>query len=263
MGDRVLVRIGSTAVLAATALLALALAAPAMAAKQFPRAEFKVEIDGTQFTDWSYSHTTQGTCEGQTYQTQQTGSGREDFSLTTKKPVKIVATWIKGNGANSVIIGRPNGTIGIPVNVAAIREGTFNTTGGAPPECAVGDGGGGAPPQQPDCGPRSFNSELRMRHVPPDQYFGDPPVPLVDVLVLDGPVDSQGNATMNDQWQNCPGGPGDARFDENTNDGLSKKKLFGKDDKFTAKAKDTRPLTGGYSGQTVSEWKVVFKRVNN
>ena len=263
MGGRVLVRIGSTAVLAAAALVALALAAPAMAAKQFPRAEFKVEIDGSRFTDWSYASSSPSFCPGGGT-IQQSGSGREDFSLTTKKPIKIVATWIKGNGANSVIIGRPNGTVGIPVNVAAIREGTFQTTttGGSGEGCGDG-GGGGTPPPAPDCGPRSFNSELRMRHVPPDQYFGDPPVPLVDVLVLDGPVDSQGNATMNDQWQNCPSGPGDAEFDENTNDGLSKKKLFGNDDKFTAKAKDTRPLTGSYSGQTVSEWKVVFKRVNN
>jgi hypothetical protein len=259
VGSRVLVRFGSMAIVAAAALAALAMAAPAMAAKQFPQAKFKVEIDGTQFSDWTYNVTSPNDCgNGHTHHT---GSGSEDFALTTKKPVKVIATWIKGSGANSVFFSRPNSTIGVPVNVAAGRQGEIQTTQTGE-TCAVGDGGGGgSAPPPPDCGERSFNSEVRMEHLSPEQYFGDPPVPLVDVLALDGPIDSQGNSSMDDQWQNCPDGPGSGRFEESANGALSKKQIFGKDKKFTVKGKDTQPHTGSYGGQTVSKWKTVFRRL--
>lgn len=258
MGGRVPVRFGSMAIIAAAALLALVLAAPAMAYKT-KQAKFKVEIDGTQFSDWTYNNTTQ-TCGGRGQSTS-TGSGQEDFALTTTKPVKVIATWFKGGGVEDIFFSRPTGAIGIPVNVAAGRQGNFQTTHSGE-ICAEGDGGGGGqPPPSPDCGERSFKSEVRMEHLSPDQYFGDPPVPLVDVLALDGPIDSEGNPSMDDQWQNCPAGPGSGRFEESTNDALSKKQIFGKDNEFTLKAKDTQPHTGSYGGQTVSRWKSVFTRL--
>jgi hypothetical protein len=258
VGSRVLIRFGSAAVLGAAMLIALALAAPAMALKT-KRATFKVEIDGSVFTDWTLDSTTQDLCSGG--QTHQTGSGRQDFSLTTKKPVKVIAAWIKGGGADDVFFGRAPAGGGIPVNVAAIREGTVQseTIGGNGQPC--GDGGeGSAPPPPPDCGSRSFNSEVQMEHMSPDQFFGDP-VPLVDVLVLEGPR-SQNGDSMDDQWTNCPGG-GPGEFEQTTNGGLPKKKIFGNEKEFTVKAKDVSTSgSSGFTQRTESKWRTVFKRVD-
>ena len=254
---------GSALAVVLTAGASLALAAPAMAAKS-QQEKFKIEIFAEQHTDWTSSFTNTDDCTGSTSRTD--GSGGQSFSLTTKKPVKVTAASNKISGDTFLALysGKPtNPKIGVPVNVAADQQGSYSTTVIQQGEGeACGDGGGGAPPPQPDCGPRSFKSEVRTTWVEPENYFGDP-APLIPVLVLDGPLDADGNRPLHDQWTNCPGPANDTGgLIETPTGGLPPKKVFGDKKKFKVKAKDTEQFNSSSTQQTTRiNWTVEFKRL--
>jgi hypothetical protein len=253
-----------TATMVASAALALAFAAPATAVKS-QQAKFKVEVFAEQHSDWTEDYTTTD-CSGATTRTY--GSGGQSFSLTTKKPIKVTAarTRIQGDWFAGIFSGKPeNPKLGLPVNVAAIREGSITTeqiTPGNGEPCGEGDGGGGGyEPPPPDCGPRNFKAEVRLGLYEPQFYPGDP-APLTSVLTVDGPFGADDSTPLDDLWQNCPG-PADhsGKLMETPTGSLPFKKLFGKKEKFKVKAKDSDVTSYDSFHQTTKmNWTVEFKR---
>jgi hypothetical protein len=252
------------AVAAVTAAVAsLALATPALAAK-FQQAKFKIEVSGQQDTDWTYDSGTQTSdCGGGTYR--QAGSGGQSFSFTTKKPVRVTVAQnkIQGQIFSAVYQGKPtNPDPSVPVNVAAIREGTFTTTQLSPGNgLGCGDGGGGGEPPAPDCGARNFLGKLNMAYLQPDQYPGEP-TPLVPVLTLDGPFDDDGDRPLDEAWTNCPGPANDpGGLIETATGGLPAKKVFGDKEKFKVRAKDSDVYSTSTTQETTKlNWTVEFTR---
>lgn len=252
------------AVAALVGIASLALVAPAAAAKS-KQAKFKVEVFAEQHIDWTYDVTQTDDCTGGSYR--QFGSGGQSFSLTTKKPVKVTALSNKFGGTRTTAIFAGKLTdpkTGLPVNVAAIQEGNITTqqiTPGDGEACGDG-GGGGAEPPAPDCGERSFNAEVRLAHYEPELYPGDP-APLVPVLTVSGPFDSDSSRPLHEQWERCPGPANDSGgLMETATGGLPPAKLFGKKKKFTVKAKDSDVFTSDSTRQTTKmNWTVEFKRL--
>jgi hypothetical protein len=256
---------GRAIAVVAAAGASLALAAPAMAVKS-KQAKFKIEVSGKQDSDWTYDSGVQSSdCGGGTYR--QAGGGGQSFSFTTKKPVKVTAvqTRIQGQTFSAIYRGTPtNPDPSVPVNVAAIREGTFTTTQLSPGDgVGCGDGGGG-PPAPPDCGSRNFLGKLNIGYYSPEQYPGDPdePTPLVDVLTLDGPFDDDGDRPLDEAWTNCPGPPNDeGGLMQTPTGGLPAKKLFGDKKEFKVKAKDSRAFSSNTTQETTQmNWTVEFTR---
>jgi hypothetical protein len=249
---------GSVAVLGA-----LAVADAAMAAKA-QQAKFKVEISGQQDSDWTYDSTDVDDCTGATNRT--FGSGGQSFSFTTPKPVKMTAirNKIGGDHFTAIYQGKPTDPDpSVPVNVAAIREGSIQTQQVAPGEGEpCGDGGGPGTAPQPDCGERSFDGKLNLAYYEPEFYPGEP-TPLVPVLTLAGPFDANNDSPLAELWTNCPGPANDhAGLMETPTGGLPPNKLFGKKKKFKVQAKDSDAFTSSSTQQTTKlGWTAAFKRL--
>ena len=237
----------------------LVLASPASAAKD-QEASFKIEVRADQHSAWTLDYTTQG-CGGGT--SHLTGHGAQDFSMTTLKPfkVKVVREQFGGSAFSFFEYGR--GAQGVPVNVAAMRDGvtSVETTGGEP----CGDGGGDTPPPASDCGERSFNADLILDYYSPLDYPDSELTPLVDVLSLSGPFNAagfNGDALWDELYSNCPGvGSNGGQLLLTPAGGISPKKLFGKKKSFKVKANDTViDDTDTSHEETVMSWTVQFTR---
>jgi hypothetical protein len=238
----------------------LVLASPAAAAKD-QEAAFKIEVRAAQHSTWTSDFTTAG-CGGGT--SHAFGNGEQGFSLTTNKPfkVKVIRSRFGGGSALSFFKYGRGGT-GVPVNVAAVREGVFDveTIGGEP----CGDGGGGTQPPASDCGARSFNAELLLDYYSPVDFPDSELTPLVDVLSLSGPFDAAGfggDELFDELYANCPGvGSNGGQLLLSPNGGVSPKKLFGKKKRFKVKAEDTVITdTSSSHEETRMNWTVKFKR---
>lgn len=241
------------------ALLGLLVLAPSAFAAKDQEASFKIEIRADQQTTWTLDYTTAG-CGGGT--SHLTGNGERGFAMTTNKPfkVKVIREQFGGSALSFFEYGR--GATGVPVNVAAWRDGvtSVETTDGEP----CGDGGGGTPPPAPDCGERSFNAELILDYYSPLD-FPDELTPLVDVLSLSGPFNAAG-FTSDELWDelysNCPAvGSNGGQLLLTPAGGISPKKLFGKKKSFKVKAADTVvDDTDTSHEETVMSWTVAFTR---
>lgn len=241
------------------ALLALlVLAAPAAAAK-VQKASFKIEIRAAQHSTWTSDFTTAG-CGGGT--SHAFGNGEQGFSMSTNKPFKVKVIRERFGGSALSFFDYSGGAQGVPVSVAAIREGVFTaeTVGGEP----CGDGGGGPPPAS-DCGARSFSAELILDYFSPTEYPDSEVTPLVDVLSLSGPFDAagfSGDVLFDELYANCPAvGSNGGQLLLSPKGAISPKKLFGKKKRFKVKAEDAVvTVTDSSREETRMSWTVKFKR---
>jgi hypothetical protein len=248
LGSRDLVVAGAVV----TALL-IGVTAGAEAKPVFTAARFSITVSGTQTSTWSLDSTTfDGCVQGDI---RQTGSGRQSFSFKTPKPATLTAIKID----KSVII---SGTRlpGAPVKGSLSRSGDIRTEqlSGDPTGC--GDGGG-SPPTAPDCGTKPFAARVDLEWTTPDQYQGEPPVPLVPVLLLEGPVFPTGSSGFSSLFQHCVGG-GPDQLIPTPNSSLALKKLFGKVKRFTVRGADKQTTdSDGYRVETTVNWVATFKRL--
>jgi hypothetical protein len=244
----------------AVALLGLLLlATPASAAKD-QEASFKIEIVASQHSTWTTAFSTVGCGGGTSYLT---GNGEHGFSMATNKPVKVKVVRERFGDSSFTYFEYPRGATGVPVNVAAVRDGVTNveTVGGEP----CGDADPDIPPPASDCGSRSFNAELVMDYYSPTDFPESEVTPLVDVLSLSGPFDAAGNsgdALYDGLYSNCPAvGSNGGQLLLSPNGGLSPKKLFGKKKSFKVKVNDTVVAdTDTSHEETVMSWTVSFTR---
>ena len=236
----------------ATALLA-GLTASAEAKPAFKAARFKVNVTGTQTSNWTLDNTTYDDCvQGDV---RQTGSGRQSFSFKNRKQATLMAIKIGG----SVTI---SGTRlpGVPVKGSLSRSGQITTEQLGGLETGCGDGGG-TPPPPPDCGTKPFRARVDLAWSTPDQYPGEPPVPLVPVLLLEGPIFPTGSSGFSDLFDNCVGGGPDQLIPA-PNGSLPLKKLFGKAKRLTVRGKDTQTThSDGYHVQTTMNWVAKLTRL--
>jgi len=234
------------------------LASPAMAAKN-QEASFKVEIRAAQHSTWTSDFTIPG-CGGGT--SRLTGNGEQGFSMTTNKPFKVKVTRERFGGSALSFFDYGRGAPGVPVNVAAVRDGvtSVETIGGEP----CGDGNGGSPPPS-DCGARSFNADLILDYYSPTEFPDAELTPLVDVLSISGPFNAAGftgDELFDELYANCPAvGTNGGQLLLSPNGGISPKKLFGKKKRFKVKAEDTVFTdTDSSHEETRMSWTVDFKR---
>ena len=248
---------GGSLVGAVALLGVLVLASPASAAKD-QTASFKIEIRASQHSTWTSEFSSPG-CGGGT--SHFSGHGEHGFSMATLKPVKVKVIRERFGGSSFSFFEYGGGATGVPVNVAAVREGvtTVETTGGEP----CGDGGG-TPPAS-DCGARSFNAELVLDYYSPVDFPDSEVTPLVDVLSLSGPFDAagfSGDALWDELYSNCPAvGSNGGQLLISPAGGISPKKLFGQKKNFKVKADDTVvDDTDTSHEKTVMSWTVEFRR---
>src|ERR1044072_6642147 len=103
----------------AVALLgALVLAAPPAAKDQ--EASFKIEIRADQTSTWTLDYTTEGCGDGTSHLT---GHGTQDLSTVTLKPCQVKGVGKQFGGPAFWLFEYARGAAGVPVNVAAMREG--------------------------------------------------------------------------------------------------------------------------------------------
>jgi hypothetical protein len=237
----------------------LVLASPAFAAKD-QEASFKIEIRAAQHSIWTSAFSTAGCGGGTSYFT---GNGEQGFSIATNKPVKVRVVRERFGGSSFSFFEYPRGAAGIPVNVAAVRDGvtSVETTGGEP----CGDADPDTPPPATDCGSRSFNAELVLDYYSPVDFPDSEVTPLVDVLSLSGPFDAagySGDALWDGLYSNCPAvGSDGGQLLISPKGGISPKKLFGKKKSFKVKVDDTVVTdTDSSHEETVMNWTVTFTR---
>lgn len=246
--------------MAAAAVLGLfVLASPASAAKD-QEASFKIEIRASQHSTWTSDFTTAG-CGGGT--SHLTGNGEQGFSMATLKPVKLKVVRERFGASTFSFFEYPRGATGVPVNVAAVRDGvtSVETVGGEP----CGDADPDTPPPASDCGARSFNAELVLDYYSPTDFPDEELTPLVDVLSLSGPFNAagySGDALFDELYSNCPAvGSNGGQLLLSPAGGLSPKKLFGPKKSFKVKADDTVVTdTDTSHEETRMSWTVEFKR---
>jgi hypothetical protein len=252
---------GRRGLLAGTvALLTLLVPASPVSAAKAQEASFKIEVFAAQHSTWTSDFTTPG-CGGGT--SHAFGNGEQGFSLTTNKPFKVKVIREKFGGSALSFFEYGRGAHGVPVNVAAVREGVFDaeTIGGEP----CGDGGDGTPPPASDCGARSFSAELILDYYSPTEYPDSELTPLVDVLSLSGPYDASGysgDVLFDELYLDCPAvGTNGGQLLLSPKGAISPKKLFGKKERFTVKAEDTAVTdTSSSHEETRMSWTVKFKR---
>jgi hypothetical protein len=243
----------------AVALIGLsAFAAPASAAKD-QKASFKIEIRASQHSTWTSEFSTAACGGGTSYVS---GNGEQGFEISTLKPVKVKVVRERFGGSTFSFFDYGRGASGVPVNVAAVRDGvsTVETVGGEP--CG---GGGGPTPPGDDCGARSFNADLVLDYYSPTDFPDDELTPLVDVLSLSGPFNAAGytgDELFNELYLNCPNvGTNASQLLLTPAGGLSPKKLFGKKERFKVKAADTVVIdTDSSHEETRMSWTVQFTR---
>jgi hypothetical protein len=235
----------------------LVLASPASAAK-VQEASFKIEIRASQHSTWTSEFSSPGCGGGTSYFT---GNGEQGFSMTTNKPVKVKVVRERFGGSALSFFEYGRGAQGVPVNVAAVRDGvtSVETIGGEP----CGDGGG-TPPAS-DCGARSFNADLILDYYSPVDFPDSELTPLVDVLSISGPFNAagfSGDVLFDELYTNCPAiGTNGGQLMLSPNGGIAPKKLFGKKKRFTVKAEDTVVTdTDSSHEETRMSWTVKFKR---
>jgi hypothetical protein len=242
----------------AVALLGfLVLASPAAAAKD-QKASFKIEIRASQHSTWTSEFSTPACGGGTSYFS---GNGEQGFSMTTKKPAKVKVVRERFGGSAFSFFEYGRGATGVPVNVAAVRDGvtSVETIGGEP--C----GGPGGPPPASDCGARSFNADLILDYYSPIDFPDSELTPLVDVLSVSGPFNAagfSGDELFDETYLNCPAiGTNGAQLLLSPSGGVSPKKLFGKKKRFKVKAEDTVVTdTDSSHEETRMRWTVEFKR---
>jgi hypothetical protein len=239
----------------------LVLASPAAAAKD-QQASFKIEIRADQHSSWTLDFTTPSCGSGTSHLT---GHGEHGFAMATNKPFKVkVFREPSGGGSAFSFFEYGRGAQGVPVSVAAVREGvtSVETTGGEP--CGDGGDGSGTPPAS-DCGPRSFNAELILDYYSPLDFPDSELTPLVDVLSPSGPFDAagfSGDALWDELYTNCPAvGSNGGQLLLSPAGGISPKKLFGKKKSFKVKASDTAvDDTDTSHEETRMSWTIEFTR---
>ena len=236
---------------AATALLA-GFTAAAEARTPFKAARFYVTVSGTQTSNWTLDNTTYDYCvQGDI---RQTGAGRQSFTFKNPKRATLMAIKL---GKSVTISGTR--LPGVRVNGSLSRSGQITTEQLGGSESGCGDGGG-TPPPPPDCGTKPFRARVDLEWSTPDQYPGDAPVPLVPVLLLEGPFFPTGSSGFSDLFQNCVGG-GPDQLIPTPNGSLPLKKLFGKAKRFTVRGKDTQTTdSDGYHVETAVNWVAKFTR---
>jgi len=245
-------------VLAAVVVGSLVLAAAADAKSK--EASFRVEVYAAQNSAWTQDTTRYDECTGGDVRTH--GSGRESFSATTRKPVKVTASYSKGEGYQSVFFTVGKGDFFVPVNGAAVREGTKTVEQTGSKDCA--GGGDGYVPPPTDCGERSFDGGLSLDYYFPTDYPGFDVVPLVPVLGLSGPFDLFGaGPILGDLYENCPHGAFGDQLVLTPRGDLSVKQLFGEKERFAVKVKDSQVVdepSSGFHEEIQLSWRVKFTR---
>jgi hypothetical protein len=182
--------------------------------------------------------------------------------MATNKPVKVKVTRERFGDSAFTYFDYARGATGVPVNVAAVRDGVTNveTVGGEP----CGDADPDITPPPSDCGSRSFNAELVLDYYSPTDY-PDEVTPLVDVLSLSGPFNAAGftgDELFDELYLNCPNvGTNGGQLMLSPAGGISPKKLFGKKKSFKVKADDSVITdTDSSHEETVMSWTVSFTR---
>jgi hypothetical protein len=141
---------------ALTAVVALAASATADAttAPRFKQAAFHATVKGVQTTTWTVNHPSTARCNPASH-----GSGSERVTFASSRVARVKAVQIFG--APPAWAGSQGPPL-LPTRGWVTRQGTLETAP-SPPECAVGDGGGGGTTPARDCGRKrikSLNLEL-------------------------------------------------------------------------------------------------------
>ena len=241
-------------VAAASTAALIGVTAGAEAKSPFKAARFKVTVSGTQTSNWSLDNTTfDGCVQGDI---RQTGRGRQSFSFKNAKPATLTAINI---GDSVTISGTAVPGVRVKGSLTRVGDITTEQLSGDPTGC--GDGGGGPRPPS-DCGTKPFAARVDLEWTRPEQYPGEPPVPLVPVLLLQGPIFPTGTSGFSDLFQNCVGG-GPDQLIPTPNSSLPLKKLLGKVKRFAVRGKDTQTSdSDGYHVETTVSWVATFKRLS-
>jgi len=234
------------AALAAATALAAFTAANASAAVRTAR--FKITVSGSQSTKWTLDNTTfDGCIQGYV---RQSGSGAQSFSFKSTKPATGLAARVGKTTTFTAITG--NATPGARVRGSVTRSGqvTSQQLSGTGPGC--GNGGPQSSAPAPDCGKRAFSGTLGLEWTTPAEWPGEPPVPLVPVLLLQGP--QMGATSFSTMFKNCPSAGQDGII-PTVNSALAAKKLFGRAKRFTIRGKDTDTTDqNGFHSETSVHW---------
>jgi hypothetical protein len=172
-------------------LVALCLAAPAPGTAaatpgNVEYADYRVKIEGSQKTDWTYNHEKMGECDSNA-----AGGGSERLKFAS--PAFRVRAYFGLGGTNPVtfLTGKPSNPSAlneVPLKAKMTREGKIDRWGEVSENCPGGDGTGGI---APDCGTRTDKGTVEL----------DYDYKQTDLLVL-GSVEG----FTDNLYRNCPGG---------------------------------------------------------
>jgi hypothetical protein len=234
-------------------LVATFTAADASAAVKTAR--FKITVSGRQTTNWTLDNTMYDGCI-QGY-TRQSGSGAQSFSFKSTKAATGLAARVGRSTVFTVITGRTTPGARVKGSVSRSGQVTSQQLSGTGPGC--GSGGGGGPAPTPDCGKRHFSGTVGLEWTTPAEWPGGPPVPLVPVLLLQGP--QMGTKSFSTMYQDCPPG-GPDQIIPTVNSALTAKKLFGRAKRFTIRGKDSDTTDqNGFHSETKVSWVAKFTRI--
>lgn len=241
------------------ALAALAIAAFSPPAKADARSRLKVvrysvTAQGSQTTSWTLDHTEfDGCVQGDV---RSVGSGRETVSFKSRRAATVLAMAVGGD----VLLTSPGSVPGVPVKGAVTRSGHIDVQQLSGGESACGGGDPSSQPSPPDCGSKPFSGVVTPVWTKPDDYPGEPPVPLVPVLLLEGPYTRDGSPAF-DLFHSCPSSGLDALLPTPTS-ALPRKRLFGSARSFTVKGRDSQVSdSDGFHAETTVRWTATFRRL--
>jgi hypothetical protein len=233
---------------AALALAALCLLIPAPGEAKPPKlsdAFYKVKIEGTQKTDWTYNHEKQGECDSNA-----AGGGSETIKFASRN-FKVRAyfgltdpvTFLGGNGSSAY-------NNQIPLRAKINRQGKIDRWGEVGENCPSGDGTGAI---APDCGTRTDTGKVEL-----DYDYGQK-----DLLVL-GNVEG----AADELYKNCPNGGYDWPYlltADRKGDPIGQTiepDEMKKAGKYILLANGSYVVTeGDMQSETNLEWSVSFKRI--
>lgn len=242
----------------AAALAALCiLPATADARGKLKLARYQVTISGTQTATWKLDHTEYDGCvQGDV---RQFGEGSDKVTFTSRRRTLVQMLGL-GRNDLAVTVGSSGGLPGLPVKGTATRSGHVDTQQLSGGESGCG-GGDGSPPPPPDCGAKAYNGYLTLQWTTPDGYPGEPPVPLLPVLIAEGPWTKGGGSVFDSLFQNCPGGTATSLLPTPTS-ALTARKALGHARSFKLRGRDTEVTdTNGFHQEASVSWTAKFVRV--